>query len=218
MNRGRLKTLFRIAVSDRELPYYWDDEELDEYLDEAELEASRRAHFLVDSSSTVSRASVSAGEPEVRYDSRMLFVRRARLASSSVLLKIWPTRRLDDEVQGWENALPSTPMVLVPDWETGAFRLYPPPAADDELLMTVVREPIGGDASDDDELETPARYQRGLLQWMRFRAYSKPDSDRRDPDGAAQALALFEGEFGEKTRAVDEHWSREQYYEVGDFQ
>lgn len=219
MNLARRIQLAREATQDTVEPYIWTDAEWAEFADDADLEAARRAHLLVDSSSPVARAVVTAGDPIVRLDPRVLFIRRARLASSSVPLQMRVTRRMDDEVAGWETAKPSTPQVLIPDWETGTVRLYPPPSQDDELMLTVVREPLaemGGDPAAESEI--PRRYQRALIEWMKYRAYSKPDTQSFDPKAAEKAEAKFAAEFGEKSGAINEHWALEQYYDVGDFQ
>lgn len=219
MNLAKLIQLAREATQDLAEPYIWTDAEWAEFADDAELEAARRAHLLVDASSPAARAVVTASDPVVKLDPRVLFIRRARLASSSVPLNMRVARRMDEEVAGWETAKSSTPSVLIPDWETGAVRLYPPPTQDDELILTVVREPLA--AMDGDlarEPEIPPRYHRSLIEWMKFRAYSKPDTQSFDPKAAEKAEAKFAAEFGEKSGAINEHWALEQYYDVGDFQ
>ena len=219
MNLAKLIQLAREATQDLAEPYIWTDAEWAEFADDAELEAARRAHLLVDASSPAARAVVTASDPVVKLDPRVLFIRRARLASSSVPLNMRVTRRMDDEIAGWETAKPSTPSVLIPDWETGAVRLYPPPTQDDELVLTVVRAPLaemGGDMTREPEILQ--RYHRSLVDWMKYRAYSKPDTQAFDPKAAEKAEAKFAAEFGEKSGAINEHWALEQYYDVGDFQ
>lgn len=219
MNLAQLIQLARAAAQDQVAPYIWEDSEWGEFADDAQLEAARRAHLLVDSSSPAARAAITAGDPIVQLDPRVIFIRRARLASTSVPLRIRVSRRMDDEVAGWEAAQPSAPFVLIPDWETGAVRLYPPPAQDDELVLTVVREPLDEMAGDPAaEPEIPRRYHRSLIQWMLYRAYSKPDTQSFDKQAAANAEAQFAAEFGERSGAINEHWAAEQYYDVGDFQ
>ena len=115
MNLGKIIQLAREATQDTAEPFIWSDSEWSEFADDAELETARRAHLLVDSSSLVARAAVTAGDPIVPLDPRVLFIRRARMSDSSVQLRIRVARRMDDEVPGWENAKPSTSSVLIPD-------------------------------------------------------------------------------------------------------
>lgn len=219
MNLAQLIQIARTSTGDSAAPYIWSDIEWEEFADDAQLEAARRAHLLVDSSSLAARAPVVAGDPIVRLDPRVLFIRRARLANASEQLRFRVARRMDEEAAGWETAHPSTPSVLIPDWETNAVRLYPPPAQDGELVLTVVREPLHEMAGDPDAVpEIPRRYHRSLLYWMLYRAYSKPDTQAFDAKAAEKAEAMFAAEFGEKSGAINEHWAAEQYYDVGDFQ
>ena len=217
MNLFGLKKLFRTAANDTVAPYLWTDDELIDYAADAEMEACRRAHLLVDSSSDIASANVNSGDPVVPYDSRIIRVRRARLASCSIPLRIKVQRAMDEEVPGWENASASTPQVLIPDWETGSYRLYPPPRIDDQLLMTTVREPMNELSDDEDEPEIARRYHRSLVNWMLYRGYMRPDLETFNPGKSRDALNAFEDEFGDKSRAIDEHWAHEQYYDVGDF-
>lgn len=221
MRWERIKTLFRQRVEDTVgPPYMWSEEEVEEYAEAAQLDAARRAHLLVTSSKAPARALVVAGLAAVDLDRRVVFIRRARLASQTTPLFIRTSRAMDDTVPGWESARPGTPQVLIPDGENGAVRLYPPSAKDDELQMTVVHEPLKPvvDADPDAEPEIPERYQRALVHGMAALAYLRPDSETFSPDGAAKAEALFEAEFGPKVSALNEQFSYENYYEAGDFQ
>lgn len=218
MTLAELRKLYRETTGDLEKPYKWLDSEIDEYATDAELEACRRAHLLVDSTSDAARASVVASDSSVVLDERVIFVRRARLSSRQVPLRIIPAAILDEQFPGWENAQPSTPLMLVPDLDTYGVTLYPPPKTDDVLYLTVVREPLLPLTKPSDSPEIPRRYHRSLLNWMLFRGYSKIDTETLDKGRAVAAQQLFEQEFGAKSRAIDEHWAREQYYEAGDFQ
>jgi hypothetical protein len=217
MNLGELRALFRSTTQDVVAPFLWSDEEINDYANDAEIEACRRAHLLIDSSNDPAQASVSAADPMVDLDYRVLYVRRARLASSSVPLKIRSARTMDETCAGWETAQAARSSVLIPDFETGRLRLYPAPSTDDTLLMTVTRLPLKALALDEDTPEINARLHRSLLYWMLFRAYSKVDADTADPNKAKLSEAAFTAEFGEKSRAIDENWALEQYYDIGEF-
>ena len=64
-----------------------------------------------------------------------------------------------------------------------------------------------------DEPEIAPRYHRSLVNWMLFRAFSKKDTQTQDDRRAAESLALFEQEFGQKSTAVDEVWINEHHGE-----
>ncbi len=212
MTRGELRRFWRARVRDtRPKSYLWSDELFDLYLDEAHVEAARRAHLLVDSTSDLTRADIAAGDIQVALDRRIIFVRRARLESTGRGLRWTPLRMLDTGVPGWESATASVPIRYVPDWQSGALAVWPPSSVDDGLLMTVVREPLRGLESDDESPEIAPRYHRPLLDWVSYRAYSEDDADTSDSAAAGRALAAFEKEFGPNDGAINEAYSLANY-------
>jgi hypothetical protein len=218
MNRGDLRKAWRVRVDDVQKPYLWSDAEFDQFLDDAINEVARRAHLLVDSTSPLTQASVAAGDIVVKLDPRIIFIRRARLVVQKRRLNPMGVRDIDEQIPDWESAAASVPQVFVPDYQTGAVALWPPSRIDDTLAMTVVREPLAGLADDEESPEIPPRYHLGLLNWCSFRAYSKQDTEVFDPKAADKASTLFDAEFGPRSSAIDEQFSRENYYGIGDYQ
>lgn len=220
MTRGELRRRWRRRVKDdRAQSYLWSEEDFDAFLDEAIIEAARRAHLIVDSSSNLTQLSLVAGELSCPLDLRILFVRRARLVIARRKLNPVMTRDLDQQVPDWESATASSPLVYVPDWQSGALAVWPPSAIDDTLALTVVREPLAGLSSDTESPEIAPRYHLSLLDWVSYRAYSDQDADGADPKAAASALAAFELEFGPRAGAINEAFSLANYsLDDGDFQ
>lgn len=220
MTRGELRRRWRRRVKDdRAQSYLWSEEDFDAFLDEAIIEAARRAHLIVDSSSNLTQLSLVAGELSCPLDLRILFVRRARLVIARRKLNPAMTRDLDQQVPDWESATASSPLVYVPDWQSGALAVWPPSAIDDTLALTVVREPLAGLSSDTESPEIAPRYHLSLLDWVSYRAYSDQDADGADPKAAASALAAFELEFGPRAGAINEAFSLANYsLDDGDFQ
>lgn len=219
MQLQQLITLFRSEVDDAASPHLWDDDEVLDFANDAQNEACRRARLLVDSSTAAicQIAVTTAGLGLLTLDPRVLFVRKARIANAL------PLRRMnmqDMEAYDayWQDASASTPRFFIPDYETGKLQLWPKPSAASTLLLTVVRDPLAEMNDDQDTPEIAERYHRSLRFWMMFRAYSKQDSEANDPKKAADSLALFEQEFGQKSSAVDEAWiAREQMEGDGTF-
>lgn len=220
MTRGELRRRWRRRVKDdKPQSYLWSEEDFDAFLDEAIIEAARRAHLIVDSSSNLTQLSLVAGELSCPLDLRILFVRRARLVIARRKLNPVMTRDLDQQVPDWESATASSPLVYVPDWQSGALAVWPPSAIDDTLALTVVREPLAGLSSDTESPEIAPRYHLSLLDWVSYRAYSDQDADGADPKAAASALAAFELEFGPRAGAINEAFSLANYsLDDGDFQ
>jgi hypothetical protein len=201
-----LITLFRNEADDATEPYLWSDEEVTEFANDAENEACRRARLLVDSSGAVARIDMLAADGGiVQLHPAVVFVRRAKMPGHRPLRRI-TLRDLDAHNPYWEDAAAGQPIGFVPDYQTGALMLYPAPAVDDSLWLTVVRTPLVEMRSLEDSPEIAPRFHRSLRHWMLYRAYSKQDSQANDPKKAADSLALFEQEFGKKSSAIDENW------------
>lgn len=218
MNLRELIKLFRSDVDDETQPFMWSNADAVEYANDAQNEAARRARLFVDSSTTaICRATITGGSPLVALDSRVLFVRKARIAGQ-VPLRRMNMQDMEAHDPFWQDAMPGRPVAFIPDSDTGFLRLHPTPDDSDILLMTVVRMPLADMVVDGDEPEVKLHYQRSLRFWMAYRAYAKQDAESNDPKKSADSLALFEQEFGGKSSAIDEEWiSREQTEGDGTF-
>lgn len=201
-----LITLFRNEADDATEPYLWEDEEVIEFANDAETEACRRARLLVDSTSALTQLLVDPLDAGlVALDPAVVFVRRAQLMGQRPLHRV-TVRDLDAHNPYWRSAPQNRPRMFVTDFQTGSILLYPPPLEQDMLLLTIVRTPLVDMKDLLDSPEIPPRFHRSLRYWMLYRAYSKQDSQASDPKKAADALALFEQEFGKKSSAIDENW------------
>jgi hypothetical protein len=219
MTLSDLITLFRNEVDDSTAPHLWSDEEAIDFANDAEAEACRRARLFVDSSTAeICVVEVLATDSGlVTLDPRILFVRRARIEGSRPLARM-NMQDMESDNPYWQNAPAASPRMFITDYQTGKLLLWPIPDQDDVLLLTVVRMPLAEMHDTEDSPEIAPRFHRSLRYWMMFRAYSKQDSQANDPKKAADALALFEQEFGKKSSALDETWiEREQSYMDGTF-
>lgn len=214
-----LFTRARAELDDTVEPYLWPDDDLMEFANDAQNEAARRARLLIDSSTTAicTLAATVANHGLVALDPRVLFVRRARIAGCLPLARM----NLQDMAEldpYWQDASAARPRAFIPDFETGKLQFWPFPDATYAVGLTVVRDPL---VEMDDLQDTPeiaSRYHRSLLHWMLYRAYGKQDAEANDPKKAAESLARFEQEFGQKSSALDETWiAREQIDGDGTF-
>ena len=200
---------FRDEASDKVKPYLWSDDWLLNIASEAEREACRRAHLLVDSSASFCSVSVSANDPLIDIDPLILDIRRAKLSISTYQLTPVKATEMDALNPGWEKHV-GTPTSYVTDYQTNAIRLYPNQQVACELNMSVSRLPLKSMASEDDKPEIRIEYRQGLVQWMLYRAYSKVDADGFNKAQADMALARFEREFGQRSSARNERWKNER--------
>lgn len=214
MNKGEIRNRCRREMKDTRKPYLFSDEQLDDWINEAEVEAARRAFLLVDSTSDAATLDIAAGDVGADLHPSVIYVRRARLVSIQKQLVPVVCRTMDETSPAWESATASTPIAFVPDWQTGYLRLWPPNKIDDTVAMTVVRKPLKPMTKDSDVPEIREHYHAMLLDWPKFRAYSTPDSDFFDQKKADRHEAAFVRNFGQSA-PIDEHWAQEQYFDVG---
>lgn len=213
MNKEQLRARWRRDVKDTVKPFLWSDDDFDDWINEAEREAARRAFLLVDSTSDAAQLDLAAGDIGADLDPSVIFVRRATLPSGKPLVPR-VARAMDEEVPGWENAQASTPVVFVPDWQARYLRFWPPTKLATTVRMTVVRLPRKAMTADADSPEIPEHDQLHLLDWVKFRCYDVQDSDGYDPEKSAKHEKKFIDRFGQST-SIGEHWALEQYYDVG---
>lgn len=196
MNLRQLVDQFRREVDDTAQNYLWHDQEVIGYAVEAENEACRRASLLVDSRTPeICTISIVAGEARYPIDPRILRILRATVAGQSRPLLPLTSDEMDADVAAWETHSGRVEGFLT-DTDSGYLRTYRIPAAAGTLSLKVKRLPLLDLSAWEQSPEIPSHLHIKLIAWMRFRAFSKPDSDARDDRLAAEGLAAFEAEFG----------------------
>jgi hypothetical protein len=214
MNVDKILGLFRFRANDEAKPYLWKDEELLDYLNEAEREACRRGRLLIDSTTAAyCQIAVVADTTSYSLNEKVIFIRRAKLALETLPLEQKSYKDLDREASGWDDESSSTPLCFLTDWETGKLTLYPPPDTNDTLNLRVIRLPAEDMNDGDDTPEINVRFHESLIEWMRYRAYDKDDEEAKDVKKSLKALALFEQEFGQKSAAINEEWQHRQHFD-----
>ena len=218
MKLRALMDLFRQEVDDLTEPLLWRDAELIDYANDAQNEAVRRARLLIDSSTAgICTLAFTTASGLLMLDPRVLFIRKARLAGQKPLLRM-TLQDMEAQNPYWQDESVGRARFFVTDFETGRLLLWPQPDTAGTLLLTVVRDPLLEMNDDQDTPEIAPRYHRALRYWMLARAYGKQDSEANDPKKGAEALALFEQEFGKKSAAIDEVWiAREQMAHDGSY-
>lgn len=142
MTRDQLISTFRNLADDNAQPYLWSDAVLTSYAAHGELEACRRARLIEDrDTAAVCEIAVVAGTHTYAIDQRVIYIRRARLASQSEPLGKASVAALDEHRPGWEDEAQGAPLCWAPVGNR-KVRLVPTPAANDTLRLTVVRGPL----------------------------------------------------------------------------
>ncbi|MFM9922748.1 DUF6682 family protein [Variovorax sp. H27-G14] len=207
MNLQELIAAYRDESDDNAVPPLCTDERLTRFANEGQVEACRRALVLTDSTSALCTISYAAGDATITIDPRILEVRSASIGSEEMMLRTveqvgcaWPSWRTD--------TLRNVPSVLIRGLDSGKLHLYPRPAVGGTIQLAVYRLPLAPLVDDEDVPELRLEWHQSLVDWMLYRAYSRRDSEQLDPKIAGEALARFEAEFGTRTGARNEDWSR----------
>jgi hypothetical protein len=201
----------RTRADDLVAPYLWSNAEWTEYANEAEREACRRARLILDSTTAeVCNLTMVANTPTYALDKRIIHIRRVKGSWSSIPLQPASVIDLDRGRPGWEDET-GDPQHFIKDMDHKLFRPYPTPSAAGTVKLTVHRIPLVNMEDGDDEPEILEAYHLGLVHWMLHRAYNKHDTQTYNPKASAEALALFEAEFGKRSSAQEESWIRQQH-------
>lgn len=174
MNLAEIRNEARVRLNDIKQPYFVSDEFIDSSANEAEQEACIRARLIEDDSSEAAQINITTDTKRYRLHSSVLDVIGCELDS-----------RPGVQFRGWD--LNDSELIL------DAF-----PSADGVLNLTVIRTPLETMKADDDEPEISERHHRNLISWIEYRAYSLPDADLFNTNGAALGLAQFEAAFGKR--------------------
>jgi hypothetical protein len=200
MNLGEAKAYVRRRLDDVTAPYLWLDPEIIGYINESQKEAAERAFLIYDETSTLTELDVTAGEPKVALDARIISVDRVSLDDCGSLCRT-NTAELDKLSSRWERA-EGRPHSFYE--QEKYLRLVPTPAAAGTLhvaLWRVPLEPFCASADNGEDFEIAPRYHERMLDWAIRCAYLKRDAETYDENKAAQHDALFTTEFGARRTA-----------------
>lgn len=204
MNLGELRALTRVYLDDTTQPYLWSDSFINAALNSAVNEACDRARLLYDASTpAVTQVTINAGS-------------RATALHESVLdlLSVWngdhpvrvsnPTELTLDYGRCWEEDTNSNGVVLRCYRVSNLLAVYPRPVnIGVNLTLEVKRLPLQSEAMTSDS-HTPviqSRYHEALVDWVLYKGFSVPDSDRNNSAQSAAAQTRFDRSFGRSVSA-----------------
>lgn len=203
---------FRIASFDKVEPYFFSDEEVTMWLNDAEREAAIRGRLIRDHSTagvaTIPMVADASDYPlhpafyEIEYigyeytpplANQGLYddEQEIKLISQEMMTSINPNWRNHNDVF---NQYGHTLRYAV-QYDTH-IRLVPTPKFNGKLYVEGYRVPIKPMAGMDDVPEINAIHHEYLVQWALYRAFSVPDTETFDPNRAAIAEREFTQYFG----------------------
>lgn len=207
MTLQELIALYRAEVLDMTEPYFSSDELLTIYANEAQDEACRRGKLLVDSDDAMCVIPYLSGSASVPLDSRIVNIERARIGGW--MIATVDVKQMDAGVPYWqESEGRGVPTRLVLGLTNDRAYFWPRPADDGVLRLTVQRLALQRMASMSDQPEIRQEAHPALVEWMKYRTYTRQDSELFNQQQATVALGNFEAEFGRKASVRNEEWVR----------
>lgn len=202
MTLAELIAQFRLDTDDLVEDYLFSDAEVAGWLNEAEEEACMRQDLLEESEDEdFCEIAAVAGTTSYALHPKLLRVtylaHLATDATERTEIAIRQRNEVDRIRADWRTVEQDPPDLAMVTGQK--LRLASVPTVAGTLLLECTRLPLEPMVDDADEPEIPALHHRGLIQWALYRAYSKPDTEVRDPGRAAGALTIFERLFGLRT-------------------
>lgn len=204
---GDLLLSFRRFVDDNVGDLLWTDEDFFEYADQAQREFARETLCFPDY--VTFAPQVTAGNPLVALDERIVKIRRGRLPSAlddvkpvtlaeverGVVVQDYGVRLASD----WER-LAGVPRALITDLTVGYGRLVPTPITTETLQLAVYREPLEFIEDEGTDLEIERRWRLKLLPGIAALAYQKQDAEAFDMGRAAGFVQQWQAVLADARR------------------
>lgn len=198
---------FRVLADDKVQPYFWSDEDITDWLNDAEAQAAIRGRLLPeDANPAVCEIAVTAGRHTYKlhnavYELVRTGFRPAAAGGRKCKLSLKSREWLDANYPNWREAddwhhMDGGQRYLVQNDTT--VRIVPTPAEDGTLTIEAYRLPLKKLTADNDTAspEIHQAHHEHLLLWALHKAFSVPDSETFDPQRAANAEHGFTAYFG----------------------
>lgn len=201
MNLAGLIASFRFDVDDQAEGVFSEDEDLTRLFNEAEDEACVRKQLIFESRSSICTIQLSAGVQSYKLNPLWIFIEKASVvdtAGAVTDLAIMTRQQLDRIRPNWRTD-PCEPRTLIQ--YDSRIEIAEPVTAAATLRLEGYRKPLVPMAKEDDTPEINSVHHIHLVEWVKHRAYSRPDSEVRAPGLAQQALEKFEEYFGKRPDA-----------------
>ena len=197
MNLGAMIQRFRVLTRDTVKRYMWQDDEIAPWFVEAESEAAIRSRLIRDDI----EIDITAGDAVLDLPADLFEIEYAELRDSSgnVFEITALTRKELSVVRPLWRTTTERPAHFIHEEKTLVLGAI----ADQDYILYVefFRTPRNPLSSEKDEPEIAAHHHEHLIDWVMFRAYSKPDSDSMNPGKAQESEARFIDYFGPRPKA-----------------
>ena len=199
MTLAELISRYRTLANDRAEPFFVSNDEVRDFLNEAENQACIRGRMIhAADDAEVCDLAVSAGRALYEFHPSLIEIdnccfRENGAARRGPPIEFHSQEWLDDCVQDWRDKSGAPRYAILNDT---SIRLVPRPAVGGLLIFEGYRAPKRPMSKTTDSPEIARHHHEHLVQWALFRAFSIPDSEFIDPTRAAVAESAFAAYFG----------------------
>jgi hypothetical protein len=187
MDSTELLKYFRAQVADDVTPYLWTTPECITYMNEAQQMFCRLTDGIYDATTpSVCTVPVVMGEIFSDVHRSIKHFRLATLASTGSELQI----RNHTDIHKWSNQQGTISRMII-GLQPGKVRWDYTPRADDEVNLLVFRLPLEDITDVDQEIEIDPKHHVCLVDWMKYLAYLKQDSQTYDAQTSERSGAAF---------------------------
>lgn len=201
MTLAELIRRVRTEANDKVEPYFWSDEDVAGWLNDAVVEAAVRGR-LIHESSEVAVCTIGVLADTAVYALHSSLYELTHLGfypadgSRPCMLLIKSTEWLDRFKPEWRTCTGKPEFAVQDDT---SLRLVPMPVAGGTLRLEGYRTPLEPMKLADKDVAKPELHESHhihLMQWALHRGFSIPDMESFDPSRAAIAEAAFTDYFG----------------------
>ena len=215
-----VKTLRIQYLDDVAEPYLWSDEELVFDIREAQDEACRRAHLIIEKDDpSVCQVAIQVGISDYILHDKVLLVKRAYFGTSfdhCYPLAQTTRSRMDQNHPGWNGRKGQVGAYICEDNNEIAF--VPASIEAGTAFLQVSRLPLNELSLHSSQTgtagygitypEIPGRYHEKMLYWAAHLAFLKNDSETFNLEKANLYEAQFDRHFGKAISARTERFMR----------
>lgn len=185
--------------------YYWQDDELILYINEAVREACRRSTLLIDDTTTaVCQIALVANTSTYDISPLILRILDARLTGSALPLNKTYYLELNEKLYDWRSATGTPTHYMTDEMAQGHIRLYPTPDATGTLNLKVVRLPLTTLSDYSSSPEIPSQHHYALIDWVCHLAFRKQDAETENLPKVQMYAQSFNEKFGVRPTAIME--------------
>jgi hypothetical protein len=178
-----------------EEPFYWRNDELVLYANEAQNTICRDARILEDSTTTaVCNISTTVGVLDYALHASIIYVRSAKISTGTRLLVKKTKYEKDNYYPGWRSSSNAEPLEYILDYQHGKITLWPPPGAVYTVNLSVFRYPVTAlttTAMGSQTPEIPTQYHHALINGIAYQAFMKQGENTYDFQKSDRYFQLF---------------------------